>query len=121
VKSRDLTIGDMIYIMGYKMIVGSFFVALNNPDRTLSLRSNFLKPFINQKAVAPDDEDEEYEAPATDYFYRSPRFKRDVEKAVIKIDSPPPNAIGEEMPLMLVLGPSVTMGMASLATQLCSQ
>ncbi|TDL71159.1 type VII secretion protein EssC [Rhodococcus qingshengii] len=116
VKSRDLTIGDMIYIMGYKMIVGSFFVALNNPDRTLSLRSNFLKPFINQKSVAPDDEEEEYEAPATDYFYRSPRFKRDVEKAVIKIDSPPPNAIGEEMPLMLVLGPSVTMGMASLAT-----
>ncbi|SDM84863.1 type VII secretion protein EssC [Bacillus sp. OK048] len=117
VKSRDLKIGDMIYIMGYKLIVGSFFVAVNNPDGTLSLKSNFLKPFINQQAVIPDEE-EEYEAPAMDYFYRSPRFKRDVEKAVIKIDSPPPNAIGEEMPLMLVLGPSVTMGMASMATAL---
>lgn len=115
VTSRKLNIGDMIYIMGYKIIVGSCFVALNNPDGTLTLRTKALKPFINQTVESPDEE-EEYEAPAPEYFYRSPRFKRDIEKAVIKIDSPPPNAIGEEMPLMLVLGPSVTMGMASMAT-----
>nr|WP_263324544.1 type VII secretion protein EssC [Neobacillus sp. Marseille-Q6967] len=117
VKTRKLNIGDMIFIMGYKIIVGSYFVAFNNPDGTLKLRTNVLTPFINQMPE-PVDEEEEYEAPATDYFYRSPRFKRDVERAVIKIDSPPPNAIGEEMPLMLVLGPSVTMGMASMATAL---
>lgn len=117
VKTRKLNIGDMIFIMGYKIIVGSYFVAFNNPDGTLKLRTSVLTPFINQQPE-PVDEEEEYEVPAADYFYRSPRFKRDVERPVIKIDSPPPNAIGEEMPLMLVLGPSVTMGMASMATAL---
>ena len=115
VKSRKLNMGDMIYIMGYKLIVGSCFVSFNNPDQTISIDGNMLKPFMNQPVEAPEEE-EEYEAPAIDYFYRSPRFKRDVEMAVLKIDSPPQNAIGDEMPLMLVLGPSVTMGMASMAT-----
>ncbi|MEH7355237.1 FHA domain-containing protein [Neobacillus drentensis] len=115
VKSRKINMGDMIYIIGYKVIVGSCFVSINNPDQTISIDGKVLKPFINQPVEATDGE-EDYEVPAIDYFYRSPRFKRDVEKAVMKIDSPPQNAIGEEMPLMLVLGPSVTMGMASMAT-----
>lgn len=115
VKNHKLNFGDLVYIMGYKMIVGSCFIAFNNPDGTLSLQTNKLKPFIPQ-VPEPSDEENEYEIPETDYFYRSPRFKRDVEKAVFKIDSPPPNAIGEEMPLMLVIGPSMTMGMASMAT-----
>ncbi|MBS4212960.1 type VII secretion protein EssC [Neobacillus rhizophilus] len=117
VKSKALKIGDTIYIMGYKMIIGSYFVAFNNPDGTLTIKTHALKPFIPQTVETPDEE-EEYEVPEVDYFYRSPRFKRDVEKAVIKIDSPPPNAIGEEMPMMLVIGPSMTMGMASMATAL---
>ncbi|MGY3715143.1 type VII secretion protein EssC [Sutcliffiella cohnii] len=115
VKRKNLNIGDMIYIMGYKIIVGSFFLAVNNPDGKLSIRSKALKPFVNQRAEATDEE-EEYEAPAVDFFYRSPRFKRDVEKALFKIDPPPPNAIGDETPIMLVVGPSMTMGMASMGT-----
>lgn len=115
VKRTKLKIGETIYIMGFKLIVGSCFIAFNNPDQTVSLKKNVLKPFVNQELQMVDVE-EEYEAPSTDYFYRSPRFKRDVETAVFKIDSPPQNAIGEETPLMLVLGPSMTMGMASMAT-----
>jgi len=115
VKSKDLKVGDMIYIMGFKIIIGSYFIAFNNPDGKVSFNTNSLKPYINQ-VVKPVDEEEEYESPELDYFYRSPRFKRDVEKAVFKIDSPPQNAIGEEMPIMLVIGPSMTMGMASMAT-----
>jgi DNA segregation ATPase FtsK/SpoIIIE, S-DNA-T family len=115
VKNIKLNVGDMIYIMGYKIIIGKYFVAFNNPDATLSLKTNLLKPFINQTPEAVDEEDE-YELPESEYFYRSPRFKRDVERAVFKIDSPSQNAIGEETPLMLVLGPSITMGMASMTT-----
>jgi DNA segregation ATPase FtsK/SpoIIIE, S-DNA-T family len=116
VKISELKMGDIIYIMGLKIIIGSCFLAFNNPDGMVSFRKNALKPFIPQVAETPDEEEDEFEAPAVDYFYRSPRFKRDVEKAVFKIDSPPPNAIGEEMPMMLVIGPSMTMGMASMAT-----
>jgi len=115
VKRSKLKIGETIYIMGFKVIVGNCFVAFNNPDGTVSLKKNVLKHFVNQEPKRIDEE-EEYEAPQPEYFYRSPRFKRDVETAVFKIDSPPQNAIGEETPLMLVLGPSMTMGMASMAT-----
>ncbi|WP_068673722.1 type VII secretion protein EssC [Oceanobacillus sp. Castelsardo] len=108
-----LHIGDVIYIMGFKLIIGSQFISFNNPDGTVS--QQMLKPFVSQK-VELIDEEEEFEAPEVDYFYRSPRFKRDVERKQFKVDSPPPDAIGEEMPLMLVLGPSMTMGMASMAT-----
>ncbi|MCP8969371.1 type VII secretion protein EssC [Ectobacillus ponti] len=115
VQSRDLRIGDMIYIMGFKIIIGAQFIAFNNPDGAVSVKTDALKPFIHQEAQAVDEEDA-YELPAVEYFYRSPRFKRDIEELHLKIDSPPPNAIGDEMPMMLVLGPSMTMGMASMGT-----
>ncbi|OCA87678.1 type VII secretion protein EssC [Bacillus sp. FJAT-27225] len=113
VKKRDLKFGDMIYIMGFKIIVGNHFLAFNNPGGTVQIRKNALKPFIGQTADQYDEE-EEFELPAQDYFYRSPRFKRDVERPRFKIDSPPPNAIGDETPIMLIIGPSMTMGMASM-------
>lgn len=116
VKNSELKMGDIIYIMGLKIIIGNCFLAFNNPDGMVTFRKNQLKPFIPQAVETLDEEEEDYELPAVDYFYRSPRFKRDVEKAVIKIDSPPPNAIGEEMPMMLVIGPSMTMGLASMST-----
>ena len=49
-------------------------------------------------------------------FFRSPRFKRDIERKTIKIDPPPQQNNTDETPLMLMLGPSITMGMASLFT-----
>ena len=55
-----------------------------------------------------------------EYFYRSPRFKRDIKKPVFRIDSPPNKNDGEDMPLMLTLGPALTMGMASMTTGIFS-
>ncbi|WP_158587434.1 FtsK/SpoIIIE domain-containing protein [Neobacillus notoginsengisoli] len=115
VAKKSLKFGDMIYIMGFKLIVGNHFVALNNPDGTVTVRGK-LKPFISQTPEQVDEEEDEFELPQPDYFYRSPRFKRDLDKPVFKIDSPPPNAIGDEIPIMFLIGPSMTMGMASMAT-----
>ncbi|MFP7201394.1 type VII secretion protein EssC [Lysinibacillus halotolerans] len=118
VTEKDLNFGDLIYVMGFKIIVGSCFIACNNPDGSLHIKSPLLQRFEPQEIEEINEEDEEVENIEPDYFYRSPRFKRDIEKPVFKVDSPPPNAIGEEMPIMLVIGPSVTMGMASMATAL---
>ncbi len=115
IKHTELNVGDNIYIMGFKIIIGSSFIAFNNPDQQVNIRTGLLRGFRNQEIQEEDGEDE-YELPEVNYFYRSPRFKREVEEAVFKIDPPPQNAIGEEMPLMLVIGPSLTMGMASMST-----
>lgn len=108
--------GDLIYIMGVKIVVGDGFFAINNPDGTVSVQGQKLKK-LQLPAVDADAGDEEDEIEhESEYFYRSPRFKRDVEPAKFKIDPPPSNQVGDEMPLMLTIGPSVTMGMAAVAT-----
>lgn len=110
----ELNIGDVAFIMGLKIVIGKNFIAVNNPDGKVSV-SGKLQKYISQPVI-PSEDDEEYDAQEPDYFYRSPRFKRDVETATIKIDSPPNSPVTEEMPWPLVMGSSMAMGMMSLAT-----
>ncbi|MCL1790061.1 MAG: type VII secretion protein EssC [Peptococcaceae bacterium] len=120
VKQKTLKPGDIIaIIMGFKIIIGANYIAFNNPDGKVHIATPSLKPFAQPRFHPPDPDDDdhtgEYDDIAFTAFYRSPRFKTDIEKPIIRIDSPPQNTTGEETPLMLVLGPSLTMGMASLS------
>ena len=114
VSAADLNIGDTVFIMGLKVIIGKNIVAFNDPDGKVKILGK-LKKYVNQ-AVVPGDEEYEYELGEKDYFYRSPRFKRDIETARFKIDSPPTSPVSEEMPWLLVMGSSLAMGMMSLVT-----
>lgn len=114
--SCTLKPGDFIFIMGLKIIIGKGFIALNNPDHSVKLNSNYFLPYTKEQLLARDEDT--YESPEVEFFYRSPRFKRDVETKVIKVDAPPSSQQKEEMPLMLTIGPSLTMGMACLTTGL---
>lgn len=115
IKSCLLEYGDIVYIMGTVIIVGSNMIAINNPDNCVSVNKQLLFSYIPQ---LPDDtySDFDFDEVQEKYFFRSPRFKRDIEIAVLKIDAPPQNQLGEEMPIMMAIGPSMTMGMASMAT-----
>lgn len=114
VTKTELIVGDTVFIMGLKFVVGKNIIAFNNPDGQVNISSK-LKRFVNQ-TVEPVDEESEYELAEKEYFYRSPRFKRDIEKALFRIDSPPTSPITEEMPWLLVMGSSMAMGMMSLVT-----
>ena len=110
----ELSVGDTVFIMGLKIVIGKNIIAFNNPDGQVQISSK-LKKFVNQ-TIAPADDEDEYELADKEYFYRSPRFKRDIETATFKIDSPPTSPISEEMPWLLVMGSSMAMGMMSLVT-----
>lgn len=114
INQEELKIGDVVFVMGLKIIIGKSFIAVNNPDGKVSI-SGKLQKYIGQSVVSSEDE-EGCEPQEADYFYRSPRFKRDVETASIKIDSPPNSPVTDEMPWPLVLGSSMAMGMMSIAT-----
>lgn len=116
VSTCTVSIGDVIWIMGLKIIIGHSFIALNNPSELVAVNAKALLPFIMQEITPVIDEDDGDLEITEEYFYRSPRFKRDIENIEFKVDSPPQNAIGEEMPIMMVIGPSMTMGLASLTT-----
>lgn len=117
ITEKVLSIGDVIYIMGLKIIFNGRLIALNNPHRLVYLDRAAFNPFTVEKPIQAEEEElDEFNAAefTQDLFYRSPRFKRDIQKAEIKIDPPPQPANIEDTPLMLLLGPSLTMGMASL-------
>lgn len=111
IQSCQLQLGDCIYILGLKIIIGTYFIAVNNPKKLLKINSNNMYKFVFPDMEKSDD----YESiEEVNYFYRSPRFMREINTKEIVVDSPPNNYIGEEMPAILVIGPAVTMGMASL-------
>ena len=115
VKSSPLRPGDTIYILGLTILIGGNFLAVNNPDHNVKLDSRVFQPW-QQPAVQARPEDDLDDGLEQEYFYRSPRFKREIAKAEFSIDPPPQPNTGDDMPLMMVLGPSITMGMASVAT-----
>lgn len=110
----ELNMGDTIFVMGMKIVFGKNIIALNNPDGNVRISDKLVR-FIGQFAERTDGEDD-YELAEETYFYRSPRFKRDIETATFKIDSPPSSPIAEEMPWILVMGSSLAMGMMSVVT-----
>ena len=110
--SQKLDFGDLIYIMGLKIVVGKSLFAINNPEGRVKVKSDSCMRF---KAQTQNETSGTEELPADDYFYRSPRFKRDFEKAKITIDPPPALQKTDQIPLALMLGPSLTMGLASLS------
>ncbi len=114
VENTELNVGDVVFVMGLKIVVGKNMLAFNNPDGQVKA-SGKLKPFVNQ-AVGRSDDEYEYELAERSYFYRSPRFKRDIETASFKIDSPPTSPVTEELPWILVMGSSLAMGMMSMVT-----
>jgi S-DNA-T family DNA segregation ATPase FtsK/SpoIIIE len=113
VSSQTLEPGDIIYIMGLKIVVGNRFIAVNNPDNALKFTKNFNQQY---KAQPVKEREELDDVPSDVYFYRSPRFRKDFETAEINIDPPPQLQKVDQVPLALMLGPSLTMGLTSLST-----
>ena len=115
VKSSPIKPGDSIYVLGLTIIIGSNFIAINNPNNNVVLNSKIFKvykPEIVGVTLFNDlSEPQDYDI---EYFYRTPRFKRELEKTQFTIDAPPISPIGEEIPLILTIGPSITMGMMAL-------
>ncbi|MBQ7186007.1 MAG: type VII secretion protein EssC [Ruminococcus sp.] len=113
ITETDLEIGDTVFIMGFRAVVGKNFIAFNDPDGSVTVTDRLVR-FIRQP-VEPA-EDDEYELAEQESFYISPRFKKDIETAAFRIDSPPQSPVGEEMPFILVAGSSIAMGLMSAIT-----
>lgn len=117
IETQPLRYGDYIYIMGLKIVVGKQFFAINNPDNCVRISRQGIIEFENQNIMKGETRGEDTEE---EFFYRSPRFKRQIESSVITIDLPPAPEKADNTPMALVIGPSVTMGMASLSTGIMS-
>ena len=113
INSCSLSPGDVIYIMGLVIIIGMNYIAINQAGE-ISLNPDVFRK-INLPSFTRNEKLDFYEDDPS-YFYRIPRFKRNISTKTIKIDSAPKSQLGNETPFLLTLGPSITMGTASVAT-----
>lgn len=114
VTEKKLMIGDTVYIMGLQIIITKQSIFLNNPDGKVKINSPNLKEFY--APVFQDKGENEFEEIPTEYYYIAPRFKYDIDDYVLKVDPPPNEHNNDEIPIAMTIGPSVTMGMASIAS-----
>ena len=117
IQSTRLNPGDFVYIMGLKIVVGDSYFAVNNPDRQLKISSDCLEKY-HRPASLPLEEAPD--VPEKKYFFRSPRFRREIQREEITIDPPPQAQKQDTVPLALMLGPSLTMAMTSVSTGILS-
>ena len=111
--------GDVIFILGLKLIVLSNTIYFNNPlGSVLYNKSLFSELPIREKMslVSASDEDNEINLyDDKDFFVRSPRFMETIEDKPFKIDPHPSNQEPENAPFLLTVGPMMTMGASSVA------
>lgn len=119
--SQKLHLGDVIFIMGLKLIImkfnGAYIIGINTPPGNLKI---LLKEVdINVPDSSFEEPSEEKDIPLysdEDYFHRKPRFIYSINDFEVKIDTPPNKSIKQDMPLILTLGPMMTMSLTSLVT-----
>ena len=110
VKKERLFNGDVIFVLGLRIVVLGNYMIINNPFNKVNINGAKLKPISFGSVGSKWESDEELEIyDEEDYFFRNPRFKRNVITEKFQIDSPPANQDPEGTPVLLTLASSMTM------------
>ena len=120
-KLKLLFNGDVIFIMGLKIIIVGRKIVVNNPFNRVSYNKKIFEVDEIETKITElkeeDDTDVELYS-EKDYFARAPRITNIIEREKIKIDRPPENQNKEGMPLIYMLGSTLTMGIIMLISTL---
>lgn len=111
----QIAVGTQLFAAGVKVIVGKDFVCFNYEKDIVSVDDRSLTDFVvhERKFRADHTIAEERN---DNLFYCSPRFCTPCRNEVFEIDNPPSQSNQENSSVLLTVGPSLTMGMASIAT-----
>lgn len=114
-----LKYGDVINLYGFKIMILKNYMLLNNiqgltqVDGSTNLKQhNFNAP--SQLEMIEIKDRDLYSK--DDYFSKAPRIRRLIETKQIELSSPPKPEHNNEMPLLLTIGPMLTMGLTSAIT-----
>ncbi len=101
--NRKLDFGDVIYIIGLKIVYLGDIVAINHPFEPIK--------FIGFTPFTPKPEVKTATGlwVADEYYQRSPRQVEALDNETIEIEAPPSPNRGRRQPLIFTIGPSMTM------------
>lgn len=116
VKQKMLQLGDIIFIMGLTIIVGTNYFSLNNANGRVTINT----PHIRQ-IVSLDNNNVVFASPHRPLaekriFDRPPRRLIKVDPKPIEIEMPPMKMSANRLPLLLRLGSPLVMGGQALIT-----
>ena len=111
-----LKYGDQISIYSLKIIFLNNFIIINNPNNDnnfINVSSGLaLNNFNFSEYQELEIKDQELYS-KDDYFSKSPRIRRRIETKTIKLSTPPRTNTDEDMPILLTIGPMLTMAIVS--------
>ncbi len=115
--------GDVILIMGLKMVIIGKYLFINNPRFSMKYDKSMFREIdiemeVNHELTATDENEKLYEE--KDYYSKSPRIRNRIETEKITIEPPPKIDSKEEMPAALVLGSSLSMGVMMMISTIQS-
>ena len=107
-----LKTGDLVYIMGLRLIIGPSFLSVSAGTGCLRINQQVLQTI--QAGLGGYSRYYTSEmAPATTSFYnRLPRKRFDIVPKVITVEGPPMSIDQRQIPLILRMGSSMVMGVA---------
>ena len=117
-KNFILKTGDTLEIYGLRILFLAHIVLINNMfDKvTISEASAGLKTCVftgEEEAEDIEVKNRDLYGP-DDYFQKSPRLRRTIEKNKMKLTSPPASSETQQLPLILTIGPMLTMAITSI-------
>jgi len=112
-----LKIGDQINIYNLKLIFLKNLLLIGNGNETIEvIESNtHIKEYMigNLEEIKNIEVEDEDLYQKEDYFSKAPRIRRFIETKVIKLSPPPKLENNQELPMILTIGPMMTMGIMS--------
>ena len=118
--TKKLNYGDNIFILGLKITLFNGMIAINNPSNFVSFNTKFQEVsfssdlYVEKNNIDSDQIKEIDLYTDDDYFFKKPRIRRFIEEYQLAMTPPPSKSESEEMPLILTLGPALTMGVVSI-------
>ena len=127
-KYKELKNGDVVFILGLKLMYvfisdqyGNIleYLGVNNMDKNDMVVNQIATSLKAPMNINFEDEEEDIEYPVYDeneFFHKIPRFVKTVEKLEMTIDAPPAKQEEQGMPMLLTMGPMLTMSLTSMIT-----
>lgn len=118
IKEKKLELGDDIYIMGLRILVGCGFISINDGNPKVRVRSDKLQR-VSSAAYSTGSRTnlksgQQVIIPEQELFSRLPRRRMAMKKRDIELEAPPMSLNGERIPLLLRMGSPLAMGVSSL-------
>lgn len=111
--SCQLAFGDCLDIFGLRIVFLGDILAVNTSHPSVTINREVMKK-AEIPPLADGQEIEEVGEKEKIIFHRSPRYMNKIETEPIEIEAPPPPKQMEKQPLLMLIGPSMTMSLPML-------